>query len=283
MVILGEDVLQTDAGLDEVKAALKSLKFLVVQELFLTDTAKLADVVLPGASFLEKDGTFTNGERRVQRVKKVVEPPGEARADWEILLDLMQACGIKQPFKNPAEIFEEISRVSPAFAGISYARLELGSLQWPVSGLDHPGTAILHTQPSFTPKLHQVEWLPSPAFEGRGLTLVTGRRLEHYNCGSMTRRGAPKDLVEADEVELHPKDAARLGIEDGSSVVVASERGEASGLARLSSRVREGECFMTFHFPESRTNVVTGGVEDRWTDCPEYKLTRVFVRPGVIL
>ncbi len=278
LYIIGEDVIVTDPEPEKVAAALDNLDFMVVQELFLTRTAAMADVVLPGASFLEKDGTFTSGERRVQRVRKVLDPPGQARADWEILLDLMHATGCPQPFTSPGEVMEEVSRVAPQFAGVSYSRIEqLGSIQWPAPAEGHPGTAILHTAETFQPKLHVVSWSASPAFRGAGLTLITGRRLEHYNAGSMTRRGVPGKIVTHDELEIHPADAADRGIRDGERVCIRNEHGEAQAVAQVTDRVREGECFLTFHFPETGTNRLVGGVQDRWTSCPEYKVGRVEV------
>jgi formate dehydrogenase major subunit len=283
MFIHGEDVVQSDPNAAHVILALRALDFLVVQEIFLSETAKLAHVVLPAASFLEKDGTFTNGERRVSRVRRALSPPGEARADWEILLDLMRATGVPQRFASPAEIMDEIARVVPAFAGISYARLEGDGLQWPVPHAKHPGTAVLHGT-SFArgrARFALVEYVPSPSLTADGdLVLVTGRRLAHYNTSSMTRRTPNEQLAGADELEIHPEDAGARGIETGARVVVESERGSARALARVTERVQPGSVFLTFHFPESGANFVTGAVVDRLSDCPEYKVTKVRVRPG---
>jgi predicted molibdopterin-dependent oxidoreductase YjgC len=280
MVILGEDILQTDPDAGRTRQALESLAFLVVQELFLSETATLAHVVLPGASFLEKDGTFTSGERRVQRVRKVIDPPGEARADWEILLDLMAATGLPETARSPAAIMEEIGRVAPIFAGLSYPRLEGDGLQWPVPGRDHPGTPILHVADFAGGRgnLARIDYAPSPGL-APGLILITGRVLAHYNAGTMTRRTPNLALAPADVLEIHPADAATRGIADGAPVAVTSAHGEARAVARVTPRVAPGVLFLSFHFPETGTNAVTGPVRDRLTGCPEYKITAVDVRP----
>ena len=283
LVILGEDILQTDPDSGRTRQALAALEFLVVQELFLSETAKLAHVVLPGASFFEKDGTFTNGERRVQRVRRAIDPPGEARADWEILRDLMAATGLPESASSPAATLDEIARVAPIFAGLSFARLEGEGLQWPVPERDHPGTAILH-RADFAGgrgRLTRVDFAPSPGL-GRGLgpelTLITGRVLAHYNAGTMTRRTPNLALAPSDALEIHPADAAARGIEDGARVTVTSAFGEAHAVARVTERVAPGVLFLSFHFPETATNAVTGPVRDRVTGCPEYKVTAVEVR-----
>ncbi|MEW5848732.1 MAG: formate dehydrogenase subunit alpha [Myxococcota bacterium] len=283
LYIFGEDVVQTDPHAGLVAETLKQLDLLVVQEIFLSETAKLAHVVLPGASFLEKDGTFTNGERRVQRVRQILDPPGDARPDWRILCDLMAATGYAQPFRHPSEIMDEIALVNPAFRGISHARLERNGLQWPVPSMDHPGTPTLHatTFPIGKGRLSCVEYLPSPSLKDAGdkLMLITGRTLAHYNSGSMTRRTDNVRIREADLLEINDEDAARLGVDDGAQVRVHNENGEAIATACVTDRVQPGTLFMTFHFPESGANCVTTDVVDRLCDCPEYKLTPVTVEP----
>jgi predicted molibdopterin-dependent oxidoreductase YjgC len=278
LMIFGEDVAQTDPEAVKVREALGSLELLVVQELFLSETARLAHVVLPAASVYEKDGTFTNGERRIQRVRKVVPAPGEARADWEILCALMTATGWAQGYADPGEIMDEIARVIPAFAGVGYARLEGDGLQWPVPATDHPGTPMLHTEsfPIGRARFARVEFVPSPELGG-ALTLVTGRVLEHYNAGTMTRRTPNVELVDREWLEIHPADAARRGIADGGAVRLTSRHGEVRAVARLTDRVPPGTLFTTFHFPESRTNDLIGPTRDRTCDCPEYKVTGVEV------
>jgi len=279
MFILGEDVVQTDPDSRHVLEALGSLEFLAVQELFLSETARRAHVVLPGASALEKDGTFTNGERRIQRVRKVLPPVGGARADWEILCALMEAGGLRQPLRHPGELWEEIARVAPVFAGVRYERLEGDGLQWPVPALDRPGTAILHTErfPRGRGRFTRVVYEPSPEMGG-ALTLTTGRVLEHYNAGTMTRRSGSLRLKAEDALEIHPADAAARGIADGDPVAIASAHGEARARARITTRVPAGVLFLSFHFPETGANQLPGGVRDRISGCPEYKVTAVEVR-----
>ncbi len=281
MVIFGEDVVQTDPDSGRTREALQRLEFLVVQEIFLSETAQLAHVVLPGASFLEKDGSFTNAERRIQRVRAALAPPGQARPDWRILLDLMERTGWPQPFRHPGEVWEEIARVAPPFAGVTWERLEGEGLQWPVPEPGHPGTPILHRErfarDGGRGRLTRVAFVPSPGLAGP-LTLVTGRRLAHYNSGSMTRRTANVRLAGDDGLEIHPRDAAARGIADGDPVTVASAFGEARTRARLTDRVAPGVVFLSFHFPETHANAVTGDVRDRLSGCPEYKVTAVEVR-----
>ena len=279
MVVFGEDVVQTDPDAALVRESLGALEFLVVQELFLSETARLAHVVLPGASAFEKDGTFTNGERRIQRVRRVLPPVGGSRADWEILCALMEAGGLPQRLSHPGEVWDEIARVAPMFAGVRDGRLEGDGLQWPVPGLDHPGTAILHAHefPRGRGRLTRVAYVPSPELGGT-LTLTTGRVLEHYNTGTMTRRSDNLKLVGADALEIHPADAAARGVADGDWVTLTSAHGEARARARVTTRVAPGVVFLSFHFPETGTNALTGEVRDRLSGCPEYKVTAVEVR-----
>jgi predicted molibdopterin-dependent oxidoreductase YjgC len=282
MFILGEDVVQTDPDSRQVVADLRRLEFLVVQELFLTPTAELAHVVFPGASFLEKDGTFTNGERRIQRVRRALAPIADVRPDWQTLCDLMAATGYPQSYSHPGEIMAEIARVAPAFAGVSYERLEDDGLQWPVPDATHPGTPLLHQQqfPLGRAPLMRVTYEPSPSLVSGApsLLLVTGRALEHYNNGSMTRRTDNRLLLSQDHLDIHPDDARPLQIATGDRVTVASKFGEARATARLSEDVAPGTLFLTFHFPETGTNRVTSNVVDRIADTPEYKLTPVEIR-----
>lgn len=282
MFILGEDVVQTDPDANRVRADLQALELLVVQEIFLSETAKLAHVVLPGASFLEKDGTFTNGERRIQRVRRVLEPPGQARPDWQVLCELMAATGYPQRYQHPSEIMDEIAQLAPQLRGVSYSRLDGDGLQWPVTSPDHPGTPLLHadTFPLGRARLMRVEYVPSPSLADSAdkLLLMTGRALEHYNSGSMTRRSANSELLPEDRLQIHPDDAARHGLVDGDAVLVESRFGQATAIADVSDEVAAGTLFMTFHFPDSAANNLTSDVTDRLADCPEYKLTAVQIR-----
>ncbi|HTV18059.1 MAG TPA: formate dehydrogenase subunit alpha [Polyangiaceae bacterium] len=281
LFILGEDVVQTDPNSNQVVADLEKLEFLVVQELFLTQTAKLAHVVLPGASFLEKDGTFTNGERRIQRVRRVLPAPGAARADWQILAELLQRAGCPGSYASPADVLLEVGRVAPPFAGVRQERLDGDGLQWPVPSPDHPGTPILHREsfPIERARLTCVEYVPSPALANAPghFLLITGRALEHYNNGSMTRLGSNIARSAADAIGINPRDAHRLDISPGDALTLESAFGTATGVADVSDDVAPRTLFMTFHFPESHTNRLTSDVRDRIADCPEYKLTPVTI------
>jgi formate dehydrogenase major subunit len=286
LIVQGEDLVQTDPNRDHVRETLRRLELLVVLETFPTETTKLAHVVLPAAGVFEKDGTFTNGERRVQRVRRVVDPPGEARADLHIVADLMAATGWPQPHARADAVLDEIASLVPAFAGVSFAALEGDGLQWPVPAPGHPGTPILHAD-GFArgrARFHRVDFVPSPSFapgvSARPLALVTGRVLAHYNGGSMTRRGGNLALEDADRLEIHPRDAAPRGVAEGDGVRVRSAHGEARARARVTTRVPPGTVFLSFHFPETAANAVTGDVRDAATGCPEYKLTPVEVERG---
>jgi formate dehydrogenase alpha subunit len=281
MFIFGEDVVQSDPSV-HVEPALAALEFLVVEELFLSATARRADVVLPGASVFEKDGTFTNAERRIQRVRRVLEPPGDARPDWQILCELMAATGYPQTYQSPADIMNEIARVAPLFAGVSYDRLDRDGLQWPVSedGADSP---ILHERsfPIGRARFAIVEYAPSPALAvdvaRYPLRLTTGRVLEHYNCGSMTRRSKNAELRPDDRLELHAGDAARAGVRSGERAHIQSPFGETDAVVAISDRMPAGTAFLSFHYTETGANKLTSATLDRLADCPEYKVIPVAV------
>ena len=278
MYIMGENPLLSDPDVNHLKRSLASLEFLVVQDIFLTETAALADVVLPGASFAEKDGTFTNTERRVQLVRKAIDPIGGARPDWQIVQELARrvadrlggaarslAAGFDQG--GPAEIMDEIASLTPSYAGISFARLETGGLQWPVPTSDHPGTPILHVG-RFTRGrglFSVVHYMPPAELpdEEYPLLLTTGRRLYHYHTGTMTRRVAGLNrLLDREYLQIHPSDAKRFGVVDGEKVVVSSRRGRATCTAEVTPSVPEGVVFMDFHFGESPANVLTTPARD---------------------
>ncbi len=286
LYVFGEDIAQTDPNTLHVERALRSLELLVCQEIFLSETAKLAHVVLPGSAFLEKTGTFTNAERRIQLVQAAATPPGEARQDFAILTELSRRLGYEMPTKTPSEVMDEMARLSPELAGVSYARLGRQGLQWPVPHEGHPGTRILFEgerdgrkfdTPSGKARLTAVDWAPPGEEIDREFpfVLVTGRQLAHYNAGTMTRRTANLELHPSDLAEVHPDDAARLGIEDGDEVEVASRRGAIRTFAKLTTRVAPGNLFLSFHFPEVRVNVLTSGNADAATKCPEYKVSAV--------
>jgi formate dehydrogenase alpha subunit len=283
MYLIGENPLLSEPDITHAEEALDKLEFLVVQDIFLSETAKLADVVLPGVSFAEKDGTFTNTERRVQRVRKAVEPIGESRADWEISCQVGKKMGGKGfDFKNASQIMEEIASLTPSYGGISYKRLEKSSLQWPCPTPEHPGTPILHTQ-QFTRGKGQfipLEYKPPMELPDKQypLVLTTGRSLYHFHTGTMTRKVAGLNVLKKEEeVEINPADAAKLGIADGDRVKVASRRGEVVAKANVTEVSPAGVVFMTFHFAESPANRLTNPALDPVAKIPEYKVCAVRV------
>jgi formate dehydrogenase alpha subunit len=293
MYIVGENPMMSDPDVNHVGQCLQSLDFLVVQDIFLTETAQLADVVLPAASFAEKDGTFTNTERRVQRVRRATEPPGDARPDWEIVCELakrMQSEGSEVSdaphtgwnYESPTEIMDEIAALTPIYGGVSYERIDETGLQWPCPTPDHPGTPILHVG-RFSRGLGRfsaVEFRPPAEVpdEEYPLILTTGRRLEHFHSGSMTRRvEGLNELAPEERIEINSVDAEQLGISDGDWVCVRSRRGEVRVRARVNGRCREGVVFMTFHFAEALGNVLTNPALDPVAKIPEYKACAVRV------
>ena len=282
LYVMGEDVAQTDPDSGHVRAALEACELLVCQEIFLSETARLADVVLPAATFVEKDGTFVNFDRRFQRVRPALSPPGAARTDFDILRAVASSLGSDLGPATPAAALEECSRVAPSFSGISHGRLDReGALPWPCRGDDDPGEARLYRDSFATPsgraELCARDWLP-PGEEpdsGYPYTLITGRRLTHYNAGTMTRRTPNIEIAPAEHLDIHPDDAARLGLGEGAGVRVTSRRGSVLARARRTDEVSPGEVFMSFHFPDVPANVLTSENTDEVTDCPEYKVTAV--------
>jgi predicted molibdopterin-dependent oxidoreductase YjgC len=283
--IQGEDVAQSDPDETRVLEALERLELLVVQELFLTETARRAQLVLPAAGFLEQDGTFTNGERRIQRVRAVLRPPGEARPDWEVARDLARALGLDWRYAAPADVLAEIARAAPVlFGGVSQARLGADGLQWPCPDAAHPGSATLHAG-GFArgrAELAVVPFVESPEADARGypLALITGRVRDHYNVGTMTRRTAQRALTQRDALALHPDDAARLGLRSGAPARIESRHGACEARVRIDAGVLPGTAFLSFHFPETHANRVVGPSCDPESHCPEYKLTAVRVAPA---
>lgn len=286
--IQGEDVAQSDPNTTHVLRALESLDLLIVQELFMTETARRAHVVFPAASVFEQDGTFTNGERRIQRVRAAVPPPGEARPDWEVIRDVARAMSGpdgRWAFAAPSDVMDELAQVAPhLFGGVSYARLGADGLQWPCPDADHPGTRTVHADGFVRGRalLMCVEYAPpQDATDGRHpYVLITGRVLDHYNVGTMTRRTPSAALVGQDALELHPEDAARLRIRDGERVRITSRWGEAVAPARLSRRMIPGTAFLSFHFPQTQTNRVVGPYTDPTSRCPDYKVVAVALSPA---
>jgi formate dehydrogenase major subunit len=284
MYIFGEDVAQTDPNTTHVVHALESLEFLVCQDIFETETTKYADIILPASSFLEKTGTFTNAERRIQLVAAAIDPPGGAKTDFEIITTISRALGHEMGWETPAEAMDEIAALTPHFAGVSHERIGRHGLQWPVApdGTDAP---TLYEQqfelPGGRGKFVALPYKePGDAADDEfPMILVTGRRLQHYNAGTMTRRTANVELLDRDWLEVHPDDAARLWITDGQRVSVRSRVGRIETEARVTDRIEPGHVFTAFHFPEVRTNLLIGSSADVNTSCPEYKVVAVDVRP----
>jgi formate dehydrogenase alpha subunit len=285
IMIMGENPAMSDPDATHIHEALEHTEFLIVQDMFLNETGELADVVLPAVSFAEKDGTFTNTERRVQRIRQAFEPPGEARPDWQILCDLARALGAPEAdwtYRHPGEIMDEIAEVTPSYSGIHYDRLDEGGLQWPCPARDHPGTPILHTAKftrglgHFTPVQHQAAAeMPDSEYP---FVLTTGRILQHYHTGTMTRRVQGLNFLAPEErVEVNPEDARRLGIADGDWIRVSSRRGQVTARARISRRPRLGLVFMTFHYAEAMANLLTNAALDPVAKIPEYKVCAVSV------
>jgi formate dehydrogenase alpha subunit len=282
LYIMGENPMLSDPDLSHVEESLQHLEILVVQDIFLTETARLAHVVLPSACFAEKDGTFTNTERRVQRVRKVVNPPGDAKADWEIIAGLSTRMGYPMNYASAEDIMNEIHQVAPSYAGITYERIEQEGLQWPCPNTSHPGTKFLHKD-RFSRGLglfHAVEYIPPAELpdEAYPMILSTGRVLYHYHTGTMTRlsRGASERCPES-LVEIHPADAKKLGIEEGQFVKVTSRRGTLSAKAHVTERSPSGTIFMNFHFHEAAVNLLTNPALDPIGKIPEYKVCAVKV------
>ncbi|WOA47643.1 formate dehydrogenase subunit alpha [Enterococcus faecalis] len=284
LYIFGEDPIVTDPDTGHVRQALESLDFLVVQELFMTETAAYADVVLPGISYAEKDGTFTNTERRVQRVRKAVEPRGQAREDHEIFCEVMTRMGYPCAYESAKEIMKEISAVTPSFGGINYERLEKESLQWPCRSLTDPGTPIMHVGSFARGKglfkaipYKQAQELPDEEYP---YLMSTGRMLYHYNTRAMTgRTEGIKQIANHSYIEINAVDAQALGIQEGDKVEVHSRRGKIETYAAVGNRVFPQEVFMTFHFPDGNVNEITNAVFDDIATIPEYKVCAVAIKP----
>jgi len=281
--IIGEDVVQTDPNTQKVIKALEATDLVIVQELFMTETAKYADVILPGASFLEKSGTFTNGERRVQAVRQVVEPIPGSKPDGQIIVDIMNRMGYNQPDYTPDGMLEEISQIVPFFAGIRWDRLGKNGLQWPVAP-DGTDTKILHTT-EFKRGKGKFEfnaWEETVELTEHAkdypYILTTNRELEHYNCGAMTRRTANEQILQDDYLMIHPDDAKTHLINEGDYVCLESPRGKVDVKARITDEVKQGILSTTFHFPEIMINNITGDVHDSEAMCPEYKVVAVRIR-----
>jgi formate dehydrogenase major subunit len=282
MYIQGEDVAQSDPNTQHVQAAFKNLECLIVQDIFFNETCKYAHVIFPGASFLEKDGTFTNAERRISRVRKIMEPIA-GLADWEVTMGFANALGVPMNYNHPSEIMQEVSELTPTFAGVTYEKLDrLGSVQWPCNDQNPAGSPVMHVE-EFTRGLGKfivTEFVPTKEKVTRKfpLILTTGRILTQYNVGAQTRRTENVVWHHEDKLEIHAEDAAERGISEGDWVHIISRAGETKMRAMISDRVQPGVVYTTFHFPESGANVVTTELSDWATSCPEYKVTAVEIR-----
>lgn len=280
MYIFGEDPVLTDADANHVRRGLQTLDFLVVQDIFMTETAKIADVILPGTSFAEKSGTFTNTERRVQRVNQAIQPIANTKVDWKIICEVASRMGYPFLYQSPEEVMQEIASLTPQYAGITYERLGKKGLQWPVPNAEHPGTKFLHEGKFSRGKglFMQVNYqlpdeLPDEEYP---FLLSTGRKLAHYNI--TTRNSETLDGYSPEEfAELNPKDARKLNIQDGEKIKVASRRGELETRVQITDRVPPGMLFMTLHYKETPTNVLTNSAYDRVTKTYEYKVCGVKV------
>jgi formate dehydrogenase major subunit len=275
----GEDIAQSDPNTQHVTAALESMELIIAQDLFLNETAKFAHVFLPGSSFLEKDGTFTNAERRISRVRKVMEPKG-GYADWEITQLLSNAIGYPMNYAHPSEIMDEIASLTPTFSGVSFERIdELGSIQWPCNASHPDGTPTMHVDTFVRGKgkFLVTEYVPTNEKVNAKypLILTTGRILSQYNVGAQTRRTENNRWHDEDRLEIHPHDAEERGIAEGDWVGIESRAGETVLRARVTDRVQPGVVYTTFHFPDSGANVITTESSDWATNCPEYKVTAV--------
>jgi formate dehydrogenase major subunit len=281
LYIQGEDVVQSDPNTKHVAAGLAAMECIVIQDLFLNETASYAHVFLPGSSFLEKDGTFTNAERRISRVRKAV-PPKAGYADWEITELLSNAMGYEMNYAHPSEIMEEIAKLTPTFAGCTYDLIDqMGSVQWPVNANAPEGTPTMHVG-GFVRGQGLFMITEYVATEERTndrfpLLLTTGRILTQYNVGAQTRRTENVLWFDEDVLEIHPWDAENRGISDGDAVTLTSREGETTLPAKISERMQPGVVYTTFHYPGTNANVITTEFTDWATDCPEYKVTAVQV------
>ena len=283
MFFMGENPMLSDPDQGHARTALQNLELLVVQDIFLTETALLADIVLPAACYAEKEGTFTNTERRVQRLRTAVEPPGAARADWEIICDIAERAGYRgMRYNDPSGIMDEIATLTPIYGGIAYDRLDPHGLQWPCPDRSHPGTPLLHVERftrglgRFSPANYRPPAeLPDDEYP---MVLTTGRTYFHWHTGTMTRRTHLLDREEPRSfIELHPDDATRLGVRDRDELLVSSRRGGVRTEARVTTMVIPGVVFMPFHFAEGAANALTNNVLDPESSIPEFKVCAVRV------
>jgi len=281
LYILGENPMLSDPDINHVEHALKNLDFLVVHDLFLTETAKLADVVLPAASFAEKDGTFSNTERRVQRVRKAIDPLAD-KADWEVIAELLTRMGVPSEYGDASEVFDEMAKLTPQYAGMSYPRLEGNGLQWPCPNSEHPGSQFLHAGKFLRGlgkfaaiSFERPKEMPDGVYP---FVLNTGRRLYHYHTGTMTRKVQGLNAIYGEEsVEINPVDAQKLGVSEGTLIKLTSRRGSITAKANVTDRVPPGMVFTSFHFAELAINTLTNAARDPIAKIPELKICAVKV------
>ena len=284
MYIMGENPVLSDPDSNSVMEALKNLDFLVVQDIFLSETAQLADVVLPAATFAEKDGSLTNTERRVQLWHKAVDPPGEARPDWEIICDISNRMGYEMKYESPAQIMKEIAELTPIYGGMDYKRLGGNGLQWPCTDKEHSGTPFLH-KGKFSRglgKFYAIEYRPPHEMpdEEYPYLLNTGRMLFHFHTGTLSRRSPGlNELYPEGTVEINPTDAVNLKLDDGDMAKVTSRRGNLAVKVKVTRKSPQGTVFMTFHFKEAAANLLTIAALDPVAKIPEYKICAVKVEP----
>ena len=284
LYVLGEDILLSEPDASAMEKGLNGCEFIVLQDIFLNETSRFADVILPAACFAEKDGVFTNSDRRVQRVRKAVEPPGEARPDWEILCDVARAAGYPMPqYSDPAEVYAEMASMVDNYRGISHERIDAeGGLQWPCTDDHHPGTVTLHADGPMRGRgaFQAIHYRPSDELpdEDYPLVLSTGRTLYHYNAGTMTTRSKGASIRQPENfVEMHRKDARMRGLRNGEKVRVRSRRGSVVATVNISPRMRKGCVWMPLHFAESNCNLLTNPAGDTVTGTAEYKVCAVHV------
>jgi formate dehydrogenase major subunit len=284
LYVQGEDILQSDPNMKHVAAGLAAMECVIVQDLFLNETANYAHIFLPGSTFLEKDGTFTNAERRIQLVRKVMAPKN-GYADWEITQLMAKSIGLNWNYTHASQIMDEIAALTPSFAGVSFAKIDaLGSVQWPCNEAAPEGTPVMHIDgfARGAGKFMITEYVATDEKTGPRfpLLLTTGRILSQYNVGAQTRRTANVDWHEEDRLELNPIDAEVRGVRSGDWVRLVSRVGETALRALITDRVAPGVVYTTFHHPNTQANVITTEFSDWATNCPEYKVTAVQVSPS---